>query len=139
MKKGFLWKIQKMKKFQSVIKFFADIPILIIILFLWWVLLGGKCQFQDNYKYSVQGRFPSVSNDEKVALASECVKEFSVLSVSQKVECLLLIYMMIYLALQLLFNVATLFLLAVEFILFFAVIKLKNAWVKSQEKYLDHQ
>lgn len=139
MKKGFLWKIQKMKKFQSVIKFFADIPIMIIILFLWWVLLGGKCQFQDNYKYSVQGCFSSVSNDEKVALASECVKEFSVLSVPQKVECLLLIYMMIYLALQLLFTVATLFLLAVEFILFFAVIKLKNAWVKSQEKYLDHQ
>ena len=38
MKKGFLWKIQKMKKFQSVINFFADIPIMIIILFY-----GGDC------------------------------------------------------------------------------------------------
>ena len=139
MKKGFLWKIQKMKKIPKRYQIFCRYSHHDYYSFLWWVLLGGKCQFQDNYKYSVQGCFSSVSNDEKVALASECVKEFSALSAPQKVECLLLIYMMIYLALRLLFTVATLFLFAVEFILFFAVIKLKNAWVKSQEKYLDHQ
>ena len=122
--------------FQRVFNVFVVFPIIAVVFSYGIYCLVTNDSFRSALRAPCEVVFSSIGNDEKVAIASEGVEAFLTLSVSQKVECVMLISLVMHLVCQLLFCILALGLLAVECILALATISLKNAWVKSQEKYL---
>ena len=122
--------------FQRIYNVFVTFPIIAVVVSFGIYCLVTSASFRNASRAPYEVVFSSIGNDEKVAIASEGVEAFLTLSMPQKVECLLLISLVMYLVYQLLFCILALVVFAVGCILVFVTIILKNAWVKSQEKYL---
>ena len=122
--------------FQRVFNVFVVFPIIAVVFSYGIYCLVTNDSFRSVLRAPCEVVFSSIGNDEKVAIANEGVEAFLTLSMPQKIECVMLISLVMHLACQLFFCILALVLLAVECILALATISLKNAWVKSQEKYL---